>query len=178
MSLLFNKRINVLKSEKKCSDTSAVDSDSPYSKLNDGILIYQDKYGQWLDLDQQPRPNKPRKYNPHISTRYKNVIVGENGIAKAYNLKTKDLKDTDKALPELYIKKEKCCGCGACYFVCPVREFLKDEGKDSIGKHGEHYIFPHGAIYMEKDEEGFLYPVVDASLCIRCYKCEKVCPLK
>lgn len=60
-----------------------------------------------------------------------------------------------KKLPELYEMKENCCGCTACYAICPS-----------------------GAISMEPDEEGFLYPVIDASKCIRCYICLKVCSFK
>ena len=51
-------------------------------------------------------------------------------------------------------KKEDCCGCGACYAVCP-----------------------QGCISMEKDEEGFLYPHVDETVCIDCGMCETVCPI-
>lgn len=47
----------------------------------------------------------------------------------------------------------KCCGCGACLAVCP---------KDAIA--------------MQRDEEGFLYPVIDEDACIRCGLCEKRCP--
>ena len=53
------------------------------------------------------------------------------------------------------VKKEDCCGCTACYNICP---------KD--------------AIKMEPDNEGFLYPTVDVELCIECGLCEKVCPIK
>ena len=60
-----------------------------------------------------------------------------------------------KDIPILFRKKKLCCGCTACYAVCP---------KD--------------AITMEPDEEGFDYPKVDESKCIRCYKCLKVCPIK
>lgn len=60
-----------------------------------------------------------------------------------------------KPLPELYEKKENCCGCSACFVSCPV-----------------------GAIKMQPDEEGFLYPAVDAAKCIRCYQCLKVCVFK
>ena len=50
--------------------------------------------------------------------------------------------------------KEKCCGCTACYNVCPLK-----------------------AIIMKKDEEGFLYPIVDITKCVHCGQCEKVCPV-
>jgi formate hydrogenlyase subunit 6/NADH:ubiquinone oxidoreductase subunit I len=61
----------------------------------------------------------------------------------------------DKPLPELFENRENCCGCTACYASCPTN-----------------------AITMEPDEEGFLFPVVDASKCIRCYRCLKVCAFK
>ena len=51
-------------------------------------------------------------------------------------------------------EKDKCCGCTACYSVCPK-----------------------GAIQMEADEEGFKYPVVNKDICIDCGRCEKVCPI-
>ncbi len=52
-------------------------------------------------------------------------------------------------------KKSECCGCTACYNVCPKN-----------------------AIYMEEDEEGFLYPKIDRNKCIDCGLCEKVCPVR
>lgn len=58
---------------------------------------------------------------------------------------------------ELYRQKEACCGCSACRAVC------------SAGA---------GAIAMVPDEEGFLYPVVDETLCIRCRRCILVCPFQ
>lgn len=76
-----------------------------------------------------------------------------------HNKYYRDLYALDKSdngtLPELYDKRENCCGCTACFSICP---------KD--------------AILMEPDEEGFLYPVVDASKCIKCHKCESVCSFK
>lgn len=60
-----------------------------------------------------------------------------------------------KKLPVIYGKKENCCGCTACYAVCPVH-----------------------AIAMKADEEGFLYPEVNAEICIKCYKCLLVCAFK
>lgn len=49
--------------------------------------------------------------------------------------------------------RTECTGCGACVSVCPK-----------------------GAIRMQADSEGFLYPAVDAALCISCDLCEKRCP--
>lgn len=51
-------------------------------------------------------------------------------------------------------RKEKCCGCHACYNICPVQ-----------------------AIEMQADEEGFLYPILIADKCIQCNQCELVCPI-
>ena len=51
-------------------------------------------------------------------------------------------------------KKERCCGCTSCYTVCPKK-----------------------CIHLEKDEEGFSYPVVDKEKCINCGLCEKICPI-
>lgn len=60
-----------------------------------------------------------------------------------------------KELPILFNKKEECCGCTACYAICPKK-----------------------AIRMIIDEEGFEYPQIDEAICIRCYKCVSVCPFK
>ncbi len=49
--------------------------------------------------------------------------------------------------------KKDCCGCNACGDACP---------KD--------------AITFRYDEEGFLYPFIDAARCVKCGKCEQVCP--
>lgn len=49
--------------------------------------------------------------------------------------------------------KTKCCGCTACYSICPK-----------------------GCVSMQYDDEGFLYPVVDTNACVNCHICERVCP--
>lgn len=50
--------------------------------------------------------------------------------------------------------KTRCSGCSACAHACPV-----------------------GCIAMERDSEGFLYPVADAAQCINCGKCDRICPV-
>ena len=60
-----------------------------------------------------------------------------------------------RVLPTLFEKKELCCGCTACYSICP-----------------QH------AISMEEDEEGFDYPQIDAKRCVGCCLCVRVCPIK
>lgn len=52
------------------------------------------------------------------------------------------------------VNKVECCGCEACYNVCPKN-----------------------CIEMKPDEEGFLYPRVNQDTCINCGLCEKVCPI-
>ena len=52
-----------------------------------------------------------------------------------------------KEIPVLYSRKEECCGCTACYAICPKE-----------------------AISMVEDEEGFEYPQIDESKCVRCYQ--------
>ena len=60
-----------------------------------------------------------------------------------------------KPIPVLYEKKSECCGCSACYAVCPK-----------------------SAIEMKEDEEGFEYPHINDEICVRCGMCLKVCPIK
>lgn len=58
----------------------------------------------------------------------------------------------DKKIPILFEKKENCCGCTVCYTICSMK-----------------------AILMQLDEEGFLYPTIDESKCIKCGRCLEVC---
>lgn len=50
--------------------------------------------------------------------------------------------------------KTLCTGCGACVQVCS-----------------------HRALSIQKDEEGFIFPVIDQTACIDCGLCEKTCPV-
>ncbi|MBQ4515397.1 MAG: Coenzyme F420 hydrogenase/dehydrogenase, beta subunit C-terminal domain [Clostridia bacterium] len=50
--------------------------------------------------------------------------------------------------------KRNCSGCHACFNICPVN-----------------------CISMDYDSEGFLYPIINQSLCIKCGRCEKACPV-
>lgn len=47
-----------------------------------------------------------------------------------------------------------CYGCGACQQICPFH-----------------------CIKMIPDKKGFLYPTIDKKHCIKCSKCERVCPV-
>ena len=57
----------------------------------------------------------------------------------------------------MHINKHKndCCGCSACYHICP-----------------------QNAINMREDALGFKYPIVDEKSCIDCGLCVKVCQFK
>ena len=50
--------------------------------------------------------------------------------------------------------RDHCTGCSACLNACA-----------------------HAAITMQKDQEGFLLPVVDETKCIDCNLCVKRCPV-
>lgn len=63
--------------------------------------------------------------------------------------KLSEEKNSDLCFGKL---SENCCGCGACANVCPVN-----------------------AISMVQNDEGFLYPVIDESLCTNCGLCSKTC---
>lgn len=52
------------------------------------------------------------------------------------------------------LHKEDCCGCHACQTACPI-----------------------GCIEMVTDNEGFLYPQVNKTLCSDCKICEETCPM-
>ncbi|WP_018590329.1 Coenzyme F420 hydrogenase/dehydrogenase, beta subunit C-terminal domain [Terrisporobacter glycolicus] len=51
-------------------------------------------------------------------------------------------------------EKEKCCGCHACFNICTKN-----------------------AISMNYDEDGFLYPIINAKRCVECNLCKNVCPI-
>ena len=61
----------------------------------------------------------------------------------------------ERTVPVLYEEKSLCCGCTACFAICPK-----------------------SAITMVEDDEGFDYPIINEAQCIRCYMCIKVCPIK
>ena len=50
--------------------------------------------------------------------------------------------------------KSQCCGCEACVQRCPKQ-----------------------CITLHEDNEGFLYPLVDQTVCVDCKLCENVCPV-
>lgn len=54
----------------------------------------------------------------------------------------------------LLASNNDCTACAACVSVCPKQ-----------------------CISMHEDKEGFLQPKIDSSQCIKCHKCEKVCPI-
>ncbi len=56
-------------------------------------------------------------------------------------------------MKSIFKSVEACCGCTACFNICPVK-----------------------SITIEEDREGFLYPRINSS-CIDCGLCLKVCPV-
>lgn len=71
-------------------------------------------------------------------------------LLSSITYKVEETKDKFVKIEE----KDLCCGCTACYSVCPKN-----------------------AIKMVRDNEGFLYPEVDKEKCVNCGMCKKVCPI-
>ncbi len=63
------------------------------------------------------------------------------------------LKNVGEEIVPLLAERRRCTGCAACYNACPA-----------------------GAISMQRDEEGFLYPKVDNDRCLHCNACANACP--
>ena len=59
-----------------------------------------------------------------------------------------------REIPTLFQKKEDCCGCSACFAICPF-----------------------GAIEMIEDDTGFEHPIIDEKKCQRCHLCIRICPI-
>lgn len=51
------------------------------------------------------------------------------------------------------------------------------DSSDCVGCTTCEKCCPRNAISMQKNEEGFLYPVIDEKKCIQCNICQKVCPI-
>ena len=58
------------------------------------------------------------------------------------------------SLTECICDKNLCTGCLACKKICPKN-----------------------AIVTIKDQDGFLYPFIESSMCIKCNRCRDVCPV-
>lgn len=56
---------------------------------------------------------------------------------------------------ELFANKKNCNGCGLCSALCKRR-----------------------AICLRTDKQGFLYPIIDTTLCVDCKLCTNICPQK
>lgn len=94
-------------------------------------------------------------------TRHVSHILRKREQHKSYEVSQYDFGMPEFTLnapadvPILFESRTDCMACTACMSLCPM-----------------------GAISMISDEEGFLYPKIEASKCVRCRKCVSVCPIK
>lgn len=80
------------------------------------------------------------------SIEYLNRIISDSATDTAVN----DARE--KSIPLLYRDETECCACAACANICPK-----------------------SAISMKPNKYGSLYPSIDATLCVGCGSCKKVC---
>lgn len=94
------------------------------------------------------------KYKINYSKVNKNIDKirqeSKKWLLSSITYKAEETKDKFVKIEE----KDLCCGCTACYSICPKN-----------------------AIKMVRDNEGFLYPEVDKEKCVNCGMCKKVCPI-
>lgn len=67
----------------------------------------------------------------------------------------KKFNKRNNTVPILFNNENECCGCSACYSICPK-----------------------AAIVMIVDYKGFWYPKIKQEMCVGCEQCIRVCPLK
>ena len=76
-------------------------------------------------------------------------------IRKIVSIPQKNLINKQMKQDMIHIDQKKdCCGCSACDAACNKK-----------------------CISMTRDEDGFLYPIVDVDQCVNCGLCQRVCPM-
>ena len=95
------------------------------------------------------------EHERHIKQRLQEMMPAYQGLARGAALYMQRMIEGKELLmpgAQLLPAKDRCTGCALCSQVCGS-----------------------GAIRMEKDAEGFLYPRTDAELCVKCGLCGKMC---
>lgn len=91
----------------------------------------------------------------------KYIIDGEEAYQRVLNWICASKEYLKKSIQHFLINKDiisvlpksKCCGCEACFQICPKK-----------------------AISFDENERGFVFPTIDFSKCIQCGACRDVCP--
>lgn len=145
-SLLFNKTFFDFRrysESNKMSTNSRIDSLLDLAGVDKNIILTGNE-----DVD------TVIKYKINYNNVNKNIDKirqeSKKWLLSSITYKAEETKDKFVKIEE----KDLCCGCTACYSVCPKN-----------------------AIKMIRDNEGFLYPEVDKEKCVNCGMCKKVCPI-
>lgn len=85
------------------------------------------------------------------------LLLGKEGRIKVSGLyfRQRSCKKGGRMIASLLPDESKCSGCGACRNICPT-----------------------GAIKLQPDSCGFVYPQIDQRKCTKCGLCLRVCPYK
>lgn len=119
---------------------------------NSRLINFVDEYGLEERVLSQDQPVFTKKID---YSRVREILELHRQESLDYVMSLKenyeeiDLINDAKLVP---MAKDECCGCGSCMSICPCN-----------------------AITMKPDNEGFLYPCIDDSKCIKCKKCVSAC---
>lgn len=119
--------------------------------LNDGENVFTFQQGD-IEKLKEILENTINRYYDLEKLRKNGRKVYENVYTK--EIFSKRLLELMEGSVQINKEMNRCTGCGACMSSCPV-----------------------GAITMERDKKGFLYPKIDDDKCIKCKKCVMSCPV-
>lgn len=90
--------------------------------------------------------------NWELTDRRLNLLSSKSGAWLKTEIVKVFGKNKNCEIPKLFDNKKNCCGCGACYSICPTK-----------------------SIIMVSDEEGFEYPLINSHTCVGCNSCLRAC---
>ena len=75
----------------------------------------------------------------------------------------------EREIPVLYKRKEECCGCTACYAICPKEaiSMVEDEEGFEYLPESTHWELEKGGMYYTVRNQSSVCVVISALKCVR-----------